>query len=117
MMNVKSQTWDKIADFYRDRVEHGMDMLPMLRLVEEIAASRYAHGLHAITSMFTLCLSQHPDFEYGHNMLRIDFADGRFVFRYSESPYARKEWQKECGRGEGYATFEHVMGRLKWFLN
>ncbi len=71
-MNVKSQSWKEIADFYRGMVEHGLDMLPMLRLVEEIAASPYAHGLYPITSMFTLCLSQHPDFEYGQNMLRVD---------------------------------------------
>jgi hypothetical protein len=117
IMDVKSQTWNNIAEFYRDRVEHGMDMLPMLRLVEEISASRYAHGLYAITSMHTLCLSQHPDFEYGRNMLRVDFTNDRFIFGYSESPYSRKEWQKECGRDEGLSTFEHVMRRLKWFLN
>ena len=89
----------------------------MLRLVENISASRYAHGLYGITSMFTLCLSQHPDFEYGQNMLRVDFADDRFTFSYSESAYSRREWQKECGRDEGFRTFEHVMSRLKWFLN
>jgi len=115
-MNVKNQTWDKIAAFYRGRVEDGMDMLPMLSLVEEISTSRYAHRLYAVTSMFTLCLSQHPDFEYGKNMLRIDFANDRFIFRYSESPYARKEWQKECGGDEGFIMFEHVVKRLKWFL-
>jgi hypothetical protein len=116
-MNVKSQTWEKIAAFYRERVEDGMDMLPMLHLVDDITASRYAHGLYAITSMHTLCLSQHPGFEYGQNMLRVDFADDRFIFGYSESPYTRKEWQKECGRDEGFSTFEHVMERLRWFLN
>jgi hypothetical protein len=50
-------------------------------------------------------------------MLRLDFANGRFTFSYSESPYARKEWRKECGQDEGFSTFEHMMSRLNWFLN
>ncbi len=100
----------RVGKVYRDLIdEHGWDMSPRLSLVEVIAVSRYAHVLHAITSHATLCRSQHPEFEFGRSMLRVDFAEGRFIYRYRESPYFRKEWKKECARDEGFATFEHVM--------
>lgn len=115
---MQSQEWSKIAEFYRHLNEaSGWDMLPMVHLVEEIATSPYADGIYAATSMHTLCLSQHQEFESDRNMLRVEFGEGRFIFIYRESPYARKEWKKECGRDEGFSTFEHVMRRLKWFLS
>lgn len=113
-MRPQSHTWDEVAGWYRDLVEQGLDMMPMLGLVEEIAASHYVH--YAITSMFTLCLSQHPDFKDGRNILRVDFVDNQFWFNYRESHYSRNEWQKQCGRDQGYSTFEHVMRRLRWFM-
>ena len=116
-MSIKSRSWGEIAGFYRGLVEqHGWDMQPMLRLVEDIAASRYARGAYAATSHATLCLALHPEFEMYQNTLRIDFEQGRFIFSYSESPYL-KAWKKECDRAEAFSTFEHVMRRLKWFLN
>ncbi len=89
----------------------------MVRLVEEIAASRYVHGVYATTSMATLYIAQTPEFEMHQNTIRIDFEQERFIFTYSESPYINKTWKKECGRDEGFSTFEHMMSRLKWFLN
>jgi len=49
-------------------------------------------------------------------MLSIEFSGNRFIFRYRESAYVRKVWEKACGRDEGFDSFEHVMQRLKWFL-
>jgi hypothetical protein len=112
---MKAREWSKIAEFYQslDR----SDMLPMAQLVEEIAASSYAQGVYGATSMFTLCISQHQEFEYDRNMLRVDFIKGHFTFTYKESPFARNDWKKECERNEGFRTFEHVIHCLNWFLN
>lgn len=114
---VRSQSWDSITAFYRERVECGLDLLPMQLLVERIAASGYARGVYAATSMFALCVAQHPQFEYRREMLRVEFEGGRFIFGYSESPYHLKEWRKECGREGGFGTFEHVVARLRWFMH
>jgi len=116
MANLKSRPWREIAETYREFVEDNWDMQPMLGLVDEIAASRYAEGSYATSSMATLCVAQTAEFELDRNMLRVDFKRGRFTFRYLESPYKGTAWQKECGRDEGFSTFEHVVDRLKWYL-
>lgn len=118
MLIVKSRSWSALTKFYRDLVEkYGWDVQPMLQLVEAIAASHYAQGLYGITSHSTLCLSQHAEFEFDRNMLRVEFENGRFYFRYIETPYSLKEWKKECAPDEGFATFEHVLKKLKWFMD
>jgi hypothetical protein len=116
-MSIKSRDWNEIAESYRRLVKHGWDIQPLLRLVEEIIASGYVHGIYATTSMATLCIAQTPEFEMNQNMLRVDFERGRFFFSYHESLRINKAWKKECGRDEGFSTFEHVMNRLKWFLD
>jgi hypothetical protein len=114
---IKTRPWNEIAEHYRGLVENNWDMDPMLNLVEEIACSRFADGVFAVTSMATLCIAQTREFEFDRNVLRVDFARGRFCFSYRESPYESKSWNKECGPDEGYSTFEHVVGRLRWFTN
>jgi hypothetical protein len=111
---MKGREWIEIVKFYQ--LLDGSSMLPMAKLVEEIAASTYAQGLYGATSMFTLCISQHQEFEYDRNVLRIDFVKGYFIFTYKESPFASKDWDKECEQNDGFKTFEHVIGCLKWFL-
>lgn len=92
-------------------------MTIMSNFIEQVSRSRYAHGIYATTSMFYLWVSQNPEFEIDKNMLRIEFENDRFLFRYKESPYSNKEWKKECDKYSGFNTFEHIMKRLKWFLN
>jgi hypothetical protein len=118
MGSVKSRSWRELARFYRGLIEeHGWNLWPMLRLVEAIAASRYAQGVYAATSLAVLYLSQHSEFEFEQNTVRVEFANGGFAFRYRESPYDSKEWKKECEADEGFATFEHVMKKLRWFID
>jgi hypothetical protein len=112
-MIIPTKQWNTIAKFYSSP---DWDMLPMLKLVEEIAASSYAQGIYGATSMYTLLISQHQDFELDQNTLRVDFIKDNFTFTYRESPFSLENWQKECGQDEGFSTFEHVMRRLKWFL-
>ena len=116
-MSIQSRNWNEVAESYRRMVESGWDIEPLLRLIEQIAASPYSQGIYATTSMATLCIAQTSQFEMYQNTLRIDFEQERFVFSYRESPYINKAWNKECGRDEGFSTFEHIMRRLKWFLN
>jgi hypothetical protein len=112
---MKARHWSKIVEFYQslDR----SDMLPMTQLVIAIAASSYGQKIYGTTSLLTLYISQHQEFELDCNMLRVDFSKGLFTFTYKESPFSRKDWQKECERNEGFRTFEHVMHCLRWFLN
>lgn len=89
----------------------------MADFVKHISESKYAHGIYATTSMHNLWISQNSEFEIDKNMLRIEFINDTFVFIYKESPYSNKEWRKETDKYNGFITFEHIMKRLKWFLN
>lgn len=109
---VKSRSWYDVIKFYQN-----VDMPMMLKLVEQIASSPYAHGIYATTSMHTLWISQNPEFEIDKDMLRVEFYNDKFVFSYKESPYSNKVWKKECDGKSGFSTFKHIMNRLKWFLN
>jgi hypothetical protein len=111
---MKGRKWSEIVEFYQSL--DSSEMLLMAQFVEEIAASSYGQELYGATSMFTLCISQHQEFEHNRNVLKIDFVKGNFIFTYKESPFVSKDWNKECGLNDGFKTFEHVMGCLKWFL-
>ncbi len=117
MTSIKSRPWHDIERTYRNLVDHNWDMQPMVSLVEAIASSPYAEGTFGTTSLATLCVGQTAEFDLDRNVLRVDFAKRQFVFRYIESSFKGTAWQKECGPDEGFSTFEHVVGRLKWFLD
>jgi hypothetical protein len=110
-----SRPWPEIVEFYRDLVERGLALAPMLRLVEQLAASRLSM-LHGMTSMLTLCLGQTPRLHPAHDVLRIEFAHGSFRLEYIEDEtYTERRWQKTCGPADGFATVEHfVLDLAKW---
>jgi hypothetical protein len=111
-------TWEIVAEFYSHLVTSGWDLSPMVDLIENIAASRYAAGIYAKTSIATLCISQHQNIEWNRvELLRIDFSKDRFIFTYQESPLNLTRWEITSDRVNGFSTFEHVMQRLNWFLD
>ncbi len=114
----KDKDWNDIVKFYRELNDvHGWNMQPMVRLVEEITSSRYAQGIFAVTSHATLCISQNQNTDLKGNLLLIDFFENHFTFAYREEYFTGKKWIKECAAENGFATFEYVMAKLKWFLN
>lgn len=117
MFVSESSDWIDVVKFYRELNDiHGWNIQPMIRLVEQIASSRYAFGIRPFTSHDTLCISQYSRVNFDRNLLLIDYFDNRFTFAYREELYAKK-WIKKCDTENGFATFEYVMAKLKWFLN
>lgn len=114
---VRSASWPDIVTFYRDLVERdGMQQAPMLRLVQQLAASRYAQGLFGATSHHILLIAQAPEFDPLLEVLHVEFADGKFSFKFVEQPYVERRWTKECGPDEGFSALEHFLVDLKrWF--
>src|SRR5664279_3438068 len=114
---VRSESWSDIVTFYRGLVEQDrMQQGPMLRLVEQLAASRFAQGLFGATSHHTLMIAQAPRFDPQCEVLHIEFAAGKFSFKFVEQPYVERRWNKECGPDEGFSALEHFLVDLKkWF--
>jgi len=114
-----SRPWAEIVRFYDVlRTDHGRDIEPMLRLVEQIAASGYAVGLFAYASMSTLCMAHTHTIRRCHEELRITFDSvGReFHFEYWSHPFVKPgPWKRTCGESESFATLERILlKRVRW---
>jgi hypothetical protein len=115
---VNAHPWPEIADFFRGIVQSGGGWAqPLVDLVEQVAASPHAAGLHAITSMHTLLVAGGNPFLTGCEVLRIDYdADrGEFRFEYVEQPHVHTRWSKHCPPEEAFGALEHL-ARMKGWL-
>lgn len=112
----KARPWAEILHHY-DGFE-GDSFKPMREFVERIAASPFGSGLHAATSMHTLVVANTPEFEWGFDVLRIEWEPEQdsFYFEYEEEPFVATRWKRRVGRLEGYATFERFVKRKGWFV-
>jgi hypothetical protein len=83
----QTESWQKVTSFYRDITEKNPFFRPMMELAEQIAASKYACGLHPWTSMHTLCISQTPEADTDKEVLRIslDPRDRVLVYDFQET--------------------------------
>lgn len=113
---VFGRPWEYIFDHY-ERIEDDAGR-PMCELVRRIEESRYSTGLHAITSMHTLLLSNTPRFDLDFEVLRIDWdpATDSFLFEFVEEPFVRTRWRKQVPRADGFAALERFLRRKRWFV-
>jgi hypothetical protein len=89
----------------------------MLRLVEQIEASRYARGIYAVTSMHDLCITQQPSGGYLDGpYLRISpLFDGSIEFRYFDTHVRQRQWHRIVKENDAFARLERFFDQLHWF--
>jgi hypothetical protein len=110
--------WNEIRSFYEELVAHGLPLQAMVRLIEQIEASRYARGLYAYTSMHDLCVTQVPEISTIQNSpyLRISpLSDGNIEFRYLDTHIESRQWHRVVGEDEAYQRLERFVDQLHWF--
>jgi hypothetical protein len=115
---VPPMSWSALVDFYSDlTTRYGWKVEPMLRLVEKIAASRYAKGLFGTTSHSALLICRNREtFDRGLDVLRIEWRIDQFRFEYRESDYRPIAWSHSCGADEGFASLEQFLREQKRWL-
>ncbi len=87
----------------------------MLRLVEQIEASRYARGLYAWTSAVDLCIAQVPA-PYDGPYLHISVLhDGNIEFRYIDTAIEARQWHRVVAGEEAFSRLERFIEQLHWF--
>lgn len=108
--------WKHIATYFRQRAETLESFEPMAALAEAIAASEFAtEGLHGLTSMYDLHISQSRDI-CGNPHLRIhwDSKNQQFEFTYEDG--TQKPWNRVCERSEVFDVLERFLTkRARWF--
>lgn len=111
------KSWDNIEDFYRTGSQTRADLKSMLSMVEGIMLSRYRDGLFPWTSMWNLCLAQHPvSYPYdGPYLLISPLFDGSIQFIYIDTPQKAKQWQRVMPENEAFARLENFFDQLHWF--
>lgn len=118
---VKTRPWQEIAEFYGSLAKKDSFFEPMARLTQQIATSKYTMGLHAWTSMHTLCITQTPEPDLDKEVLRIhrDVRDGTLVFDFQETSSTLpkyENWIRRCSPEEGFTRFERFLNLKKWFV-
>lgn len=110
--------WNELRDSYQERVNSGMPVQSMLQLVDQILASRYLGGLHAWTSMHSLCIVQVPHVVYPYDgpLLVIEpLFNGTTDFRYVDTRDKEKQWHRVVKEGEEFQRLEKFLDQLCWF--
>ena len=120
-MIVRTQPWQKIAEFYRSIAEKNDFFQPMARLAKQIELSKYANGLYGWTSMHTLCISQILEADSDKEVLRIsrDVQSGALVFDFQETGSTLpkyQHWTRRCSPDEGFSRLESFLRLKKWFV-
>jgi hypothetical protein len=112
--NVRS--WDEIKAFYESRVDAGLRLEAMVRLIDQITSSPY-RSLYAWTSMHDLCITQ-TSAPYPHEWpyLRISpLFDGRVEFRYIDTHVEQKQWSRIVAEDAAFERLERFFQQLNWF--
>jgi len=112
------RSWEEIRETYQGFVESGLELKPMLKLVESIQKSPYADGLYAWTSMHDLCIVQSPvTYPYDGPYLRISPQfNGKVEFRYIDTHVESKQWHRTESEDELFPRLEGFINQLHWFV-
>jgi hypothetical protein len=109
--------WLEVKEFYREAAGREPRLAAMVRLVDDILASRYASGLFPWTSMYVLCVTQGAAIKpYDGPFLRIaPHLDGPIEFRYLDTSIADRQRHRLIKEGDAFARLELFIDRLHWF--
>ena len=103
---IQTRPWQAIADFYRERINDGVPLEPLLNLVEAINTSEAASEISGATSMshFDLLVSDSPDFHSGDSTLHISYSPTDRVFEFRHHCFSGHDDQRTCAETEGLQT-------------
>jgi hypothetical protein len=109
--------WKDIKAFYEELVAKGVPLEGMVRLVEQIEASRYAKGVYGETSMQDLYLTQTASRAYpdGPHLRLSPGSDGTIEFRYVDTYVRAKQWHRVVKMDDGFSRLVGFFDQLHWF--
>ena len=119
--DFETHSWPSVVDFYRRSAAARPELSAMAALVERVAASPYAAGLHPVTSHHLLRLFATNRFDFLDDQIQIEHDGREFEVRYVASagrPLATaptaSRWAKRSP--DGFAALERCLYHLRWFV-
>ena len=109
--------WKEIGAYYQDLVINGLPFQAMVRLVEQIEASRYAGGVHGETSMHDLLVTQLASGSYpdGPHLRISPRIDGTIEFRYIDTYVRERQWHRLVKGEDAFSRLAGLFDQLHWF--
>lgn len=108
---IHTRPWPEIIEHYRKH--GGQAFLPMLRLVESIAASPASSEVFGATSMLGLLLSDTPNFRGGDSTLQVSYDSAAHQFLFRHKTFSGHDDQKICAESEVLETLRLFL-RMKY---
>jgi hypothetical protein len=110
-----------VVEFYRDAAADGPRFAAMADLVERLAASPYAAGLHPVTSHYLLQLFPNDEFDFSDDQIQVEHDGEAFDVRYvalarvhrHDRVPTKSHWKKRSP--DGFAALERCLHHLRWF--
>jgi len=113
-----TRTWPEIIETYKKRVDMGIELIAMLKLVESIHSSQYSKGLFGWTSMHDLCITQTPVvYPYDGPFLQISpLFNGEASFKFIDTYAKSKQWIRKENENRLFERLESFLDQLHWFV-
>lgn len=122
MADYTTHSWGSVIAFYRASAATEPQADSMARIVEQLAASRFASALHPVTSHFLLRLFAHEPFDFADDQIQVEREGDEYLVSYvasgrvhpnAEAP-ARSSWSKRSP--DGFRAIERCVDYLMWFV-
>ena len=116
---VVIREWEEIQKTYTEMIERSPQysaLIGVQDVVSYILCGHLKQSLYAWTSMFDLCIVQSKvNYPYDGPMLRISpLQSGEVEFRYEDSPFREKQWQRTVASTETVNRFQRFLNQLHW---
>ena len=116
-----THSWLRVVEFYRRSAAERPGLSAMADLVERIAQSDYASGLHPVTSHYLLRLFASEHFDFWDDQIQISHDGESFEVRYVSSAGrplstvpAESRWMKRSP--DGFAALMRCLHHVRWFV-
>lgn len=122
MAAYQTHSWPSVVAFYQAAAHEGPRFAAMAELVQRIADSSYAIGLHPVTSHYLLRLFAHERSDTRDDQIQVEHDGESFKVCYtagmgrsSTTAPLTSDWRGHSS--DGFAVLERCLHHIRWFID
>jgi len=115
-VQIPSTNWEEIRSEYSNLIEKGIELQPMIGLIDYILGSELKNRLFAFVSVKTLVVSIYDKIEFRKENLKIeyDILNQKWFFEYYPRPDKPVQFEREYNKELGIEKFKQFIEFIKW---